>query len=40
MSYNKKIWKNGDIITEESLNNIEDGIHTAHDEIERLKNNT
>lgn len=40
MSYNKKIWKNGDIITKESLNNIEDGIYTAHDEIERLKNNT
>lgn len=40
MSYNKKIWKNGDLITKESMNNIENGIYTAHDEIEKLKNNT
>ena len=40
MSYNKKIWKNGDLITEESLNNIENGIYMAHGEIDTLKNNT
>ena len=40
MSYNKKIWANGDLITKESMNNIENGIYTAHDEIETLKNNT
>ena len=40
MSYNKKIWKNGDLITEESLNNIENGIYMAHEEIDALKNNT
>lgn len=38
MSYNKKIWANGDIITKEGMNNIEDGIYTAHDEIQTLKN--
>lgn len=40
MSYNKKIWKNRDLITEESLNNIENGIYMAHGEINTLKNNT
>ena len=40
MSYNKKVWANGDLITKESMNNIENGIYTAHDEIETLKNNT
>lgn len=40
MSYNKKIWANGDLIKEEHLNNIENGIYTAHDEINILKNNT
>ena len=40
MSYNKKIWANGDLIKEEHLNNIENGIYTAHDEINTLKNNT
>ena len=40
MSYNKNIWKNGDIITESKMNNIENGIYMAHDEINTLKNNT
>ena len=40
MSYNKKIKKNGDIITKEGMNNIEDGIYNAHEEINTLKNNT
>lgn len=35
MSYNKKIWANGDLIKEEHLNNIENGIYTAHDELEK-----
>ena len=37
MSYNKKIWKNGDLITKTSMNNIENGIYTAHDEIEKFQ---
>lgn len=40
MSYNKKIWANGDLITKERMNNIEDGIYNAHEEINTLKNNT
>lgn len=40
MSYNKNAWKTGDIITKEKLNNMENGIYEAHDEIETLKNNT
>ena len=40
MSYNKKIWNNGDLITKESMNNIENGISDAHVEIEKIKNNT
>ena len=40
MAYNKKTWANGDLITKESMNNIENGIYKAHDEIETLKNNT
>ena len=40
MSYNKKIWSNGDLITKEGMNNIENGIYVAHEEIEKLKNNT
>ena len=40
MSYNKKIWANGDLITKERMNNIEDGIYDAHEEINTLKNNT
>lgn len=40
LAYNKKTWANGDLITKESMNNIETGIYTAHDEIDALKNNT
>ena len=40
MAYNKRTWANGDIITEQGMNNIETGISEAHDEIETLKNNT
>lgn len=35
MSYNKKTWANGDLITKERMNNIENGIYTAHDELEK-----
>ena len=40
MSYNKRVWANGDLITKERMNNIEDGIYDAHEEINTLKNNT
>lgn len=40
MAYNKKTWANGDLITKESMNNIENGISDAHVEIEKIKNNT
>lgn len=40
MSYNKRVWANGDLITKERMNNIEDGIYNAHEEINTLKNNT
>ena len=40
MSYNKRVWANGDLITKERMNNIENGIYDAHDEINTLKNNT
>ena len=30
MSYNKKVWKSGDRITKEALNNMENGIYEAH----------
>ena len=40
MSYNKRVWANGDLITKEKINHMENGIYDAHDEIERLKNNT
>ena len=38
MSYNKRVWANGDLITKERMNNIEDGIYDAHEEINTLKN--
>ena len=38
MSYNKKIWANGDLITKERMNNIEDGIYDAHDKINAINN--
>lgn len=34
MSYNKRPWANGDLITKERMNNIENGIYDAHDKIE------
>ena len=39
MSYNKKVWANGDLITKERMNNIEDGIYDAHDKINTINNN-
>lgn len=38
MSYNKKIWANGDLITKEGMNNIEYGIYDAHDKINAISN--
>ena len=38
MSYNKKIWANGDLITKERMNNIENGIYDAHDKINTINN--
>ena len=38
MSYNKRPWANGDLITKERMNNIEDGIYTAHDKINAINN--
>lgn len=38
MSYNKRIWANGDLITKERMNNIEDGIYNAHDKINAINN--
>ena len=38
MSYNKRIWANGDLITKERMNNIEDGIFDAHDKINTINN--
>ncbi len=33
MSYNKKVWKHGDIITPEALNHIEQGVEQAHEKV-------
>ena len=38
MSYNKRAWANGDLITKERMNNIEDGIYDAHDKINAINN--
>ena len=38
MSYNKRVWANGDLITKERMNNIEDGIYDAHDKINAINN--
>ena len=38
MSYNKKIWKTGDYVTQEDINNIENGIHEAHTDISNINN--
>ena len=39
MSYNKKIWKNGDYVTQEDINNIENGIYEAHKDIANINTN-
>ena len=38
MSYNKRPWANGDLITKERMNNIENGIYDAHDKINTINN--
>lgn len=38
MSYNKRTWANGDLITKERMNNIENGIYDAHDKINVINN--
>lgn len=35
MAYNKKTWKDGDVITAEDLNNMEEGIAEAKKEAEQ-----
>lgn len=34
MAYNKKTWKDGDVITAEDLNNLEEGVTEAKKEAE------
>ena len=36
MSYNKKNWKTGDYVTQEDINNIENGIYEAHANIDNI----
>ena len=38
MSYNKKNWKTGDYVTQEDINNIENGIYEAHTDISNINN--
>ena len=38
MTYKKKIWKTGDIMKQEDINNIENGIYEAHQELKNLHN--
>lgn len=38
MAYKKKIWKTGDIMKQEDINNIENGIYEAHQELKNLHN--
>ena len=38
MSYNKIVWKTGDIMKQEDINNIENGIYEAHQELQNLHN--
>lgn len=37
MAYNRKIWENGDVITEGGLNNMEEGIQEAHDKVKAIE---
>ena len=39
MSYNKNIWETGDIITKEKLNNMENGIESAHQNFDTVIKN-
>lgn len=36
MTYKKKVWKTGDIMKQEDINNIENGIYEAHQELKNL----
>ena len=38
MVYKKKVWKTGDIMKQEDINNIENGIYEAHQELQNLHN--
>ena len=38
MAYKKKVWKTGDIMKQEDINNIEKGIYEAHQELQNLHN--
>lgn len=38
MAYKKKVWKTGDIMKQEDINNIENGIYEAHQELKNLHN--
>ena len=38
MVYKKKLWKTGDIMKQEDINNIENGIYEAHQELQNLHN--
>lgn len=38
MTYKKKVWKTGDIMKQEDINNIENGIYEAHQELKNLHN--
>ena len=38
MAYKKKVFKTGDIMKQEDINNIENGIYEAHQELQNLHN--
>ena len=38
MAYNKNVWKSKDRITKEKLNNMEEGIYAAHNQINVINN--
>ena len=38
MTYKKKVWKTGDIMKQEDINNIENGIYEAHQKLQNLHN--
>ena len=39
MYYNKNTWANGDLITKEKLNNMENGIESAHQNFDTVIKN-